>query len=415
MKNQDLDELVRRKMDVSSKVPEHIWDRIETALDEQGTGLAPAKKPFWSLARMLAAGVAAALLVTAGWWTLSLEQDPGAHPGQFLTTEDHTPDPSSSKSGQDDRPLLAHQPDQDQPTHVNDMPILDDRQRVRSQNDAIYPQTPEEAAFFTATLAQIRPDVLPELTVTVQIPEARTINVEKLDNIQWFEQESGTTLHSTENHIGLKDQDMERMSFDPFTRQQASKRTTRDAKQLYYGVSGGYNYGSLEQGGAVAFNTRKNLNEKIFIDGAVGLVLNNSGPYQANFSGDFIAYKSKPQMINSTDRNNKFSNSDAFYFLQVNPTVGINLAKFLDVSVGPDYQQMLTNANSDVVMFQESKLLPKHDLGLTGKAEFGLNQNLKVGILFREGITPIITNNSNISNRRYIQLQLKVQIPRGKD
>lgn len=414
MKNQDLDELVRRKMNVSSKVPEHIWDRIETALEEQGTGLAPVKKPFWSLARMLAAGIAAAILVTAGWWTLSLEQDPVDQPDQFLTKEDYTPASSPPVSGQDDRQVLAHRPDQDQPTHVNDMPILDDRQRIRSQNDTLYPQA-QEAAFSAAALEQIRPDVLPELTVTVQVPEARTINIKKLENIQWLEQESSTTIHSTENHIGLKDQDMERMSFDPFTRQQDSRRTTRDAKQLYYGVSGGYNYGSLEQGGAVAFNTRKNLNEKIFIDGAVGLVLNNSSPYQANFSGDFIAYKSKPQMINSTDRNNKFSNSDAFYFLQVNPTVGINLAQFLDVSVGPDYQQMLTNANSDVVMFQESKLLPKHDLGLTGKAEFGLNQNLKVGILFREGITPIITNNSNISNRRYIQLQLKVQIPRGKD
>lgn len=400
MKHRELDEALKHKLNGASKVPDHIWARIQHELDTKTAPLPKGKFSFRKYFGLMAAAVTALILLSSAWtfyYFLNKE-------AKSLQTEQLA---SKNKIQKSTQPQPIAQQDLAQHDNVEkwannsptqNLPPISKKEFVAYTPENKIIISPIEKIENNSPIAGLKGSIYPEAKMgkqdlIVSLPEINFNSNEK--------------LAFKDNHLGMQLRDEDQMTFDPVIT--SSKHNAN--KKMYYGVSGAYSYGSLDEGGAVAFNTRKNLNERFFIDGSVGLVVNNSSPLQGNFNGDFIAYKSNPQAINAKSKSNLFTNANTFYFVQVNPSVGINVSKNIDVSVGPDYQQMVSNSQYDVVMFEGSKLLPKHDFGLTGKAEIGITPNLKAGLLYREGVTPILANDNNIAARRYFQVQLKIQIP----
>lgn len=412
MKKHKLDELLRKKMDISSKVPEHIWDKIQHELDQQDLlHTASQHKGFRRYFMPLAASIGAIMLLGGGWAIYQFLNPLEALPEDLIQlTQQPTPTPSTSTNVVQEE-VLANQ--QEETVQHAGSSVYTNR---LSEKEFVSSESSEGVAFHYPSTGIVLQDN-PFNTVETQIyPKSNLQQIApNIDKIQ--HQEIQLNNYQPErgfSYIGMSDQEKGLFTFDENGWPEQQK--TPKNKNMYYGVSGAYNYGNLNEGGAVAVNTRKNLNNRFFVDGSVGLVVNNSSPMQGNFNGDFITYKTNPQSISTKNRtNNLFTNSNTFYFVQVNPSIGVNVGKSLDISVGPDYQQMVSNMDADVVMFKTSKLLPRYDMGVTGKAEVKIAPNLKAGVLYREGLTPIIANDNNISSRRYLQLQLKIQLPDKKN
>lgn len=404
MKHRDLDEALKHKLNGASKVPDHIWARIQHELDTKTTTLPKGKFSFRKYFGLMAAAVAALIIMSSAWtFYYFLHKEAKSLQTKQMASNNKIQKPNQLQP-------IAHQ-DLDKHDNVEkwvnntstqNLPPISKKEYVAYTPEHSIIISPIEKIENNSPVAGLKGSIYPIANVSKQ---------DLIVNLPDINLNSNDKLAIKDNHLGMQARDENQLTFDPVVN--TAKHNANN--KMYYGVSGAYSYGTLNEGGAIAINTRKNLNEKFFIDGTVGLVVNNSSPLQGNFNGDFIAYKSNPQAINAKSKSNLFTNTNTLYFVQINPSVGINVGKNIDVSVGPDYQQMVSNTQYNVVMFEGSKLLPKHDFGLTGKAEIGITPNLKAGLLYREGVTPILANDNNIASRRYFQVQLKIQIPsKGK-
>lgn len=400
MRNHELDELLRAKLNQPTPPPAGLWERIEARLDEQGVQpiLAPRPKPkYWTMAASVAALVTA-VGASVYFYNQHNEVQPSSsdivhqtntasNPTHNSTLEEpvqHTPSSQQNNSSVTSTSKIGN--------HINS--------HASALDEPITPSTQNTIDFLAIEYLDAAPQLQLEQFKPAPVVPAQHLNW----NVVLEEDNEQKTLER--NEALVKREEKFTFNLDPLSITEVSR--------IYYGMSGAYHFGSLKSGGALTFNTRKDINERVFIEGNIGLVVNNSTPYQANFKGDFIDFKNRPQTFASATTN-LYTNSDAFYFVQLNPTVGVNVHKRLDLALGPDFQHMVTNNGFDVVMFQQSKLLPKNDLGVTGKAEFGVTENLKAGVLYREGLTPIITNNNFISSRRYLQVMMKLQILKTKE
>lgn len=436
MKNQELDDILRRKLNISSNVPEHIWDDIDIALTEQEkTKTMVTSPPFWKQNRksiITAAAAVTLLIATAGSFYL-FNKD------AVLPT-----DPNEMVANDKSNPLNTNTGIKTSDASLNNEESINDKQDIKTNNKPnnnlqqsanivfspfiekesitanpnasnllITNSTSSNTPANFETIALIHPDLSGQKGIQINIP---IIPIQPLAIIK----EKNTASYNT---IGLQDRAIEKewMAGNEYSESTIFNNKKNTAKSnsndVLLGFAGGYNYGSLSNGGSLALNTRKQLNSKLFVDGSIGLVMNNSSNEQNNFKGDYMSFKKEfAQKISSNNMENLYSQTDPFYFIQVNPSIGINVTKNLDVSIGPDYQQMVSNYSHDVInLVDQSKVLPRYDFGVTGKAELSLSKRIKAGVMMREGLTSIIMNNSNISDRRYFQLQLKYQLPYKND
>lgn len=399
MKNHELDNLLRSKLDRPSQIPGGVWEQIEDKLDVQNQAKASLQKgaptrKVW----LLAASVLAVCAIT-GTLILSKKDAPGVPESPIAQTQD-----------------VGHHSDIVQAEHQDEYTANKSNPTIQKDLSSMQNIAPDHKVAPSTTSSQqheylrpIRPIADWERAELHLVATTRPFT-DLASPLPWkahLEEPSTPSNSIPETSLVFSQiKDADKRTFEQPT-------SNEEEQNVSYGMSGAYNYGSLKNGSTVALTTRRPLNERFFIDGSVGIVMNNSSPYQANFKGDFIAFKREPQRIASAS-SNLFTNSDAFYFVQINPSIGINVGPKMDFSLGTDYQQMLTNRDADVVMFQQSKLLPKHDFGLTGKTEFEITEHLKAGLLYREGITPLLNNNNTISSRRYLQVMLKLQIWKKK-
>lgn len=401
MKNHELDELLRSKLDRHSQVPGGVWGQIEDKLEAQErakTSLQATKpkRKIW----LMAASVLA-VCATAGTLILSDKNARVQDLDPISIVQQENKLPGQAQQNNISESIPNEQPKPDRASNLGLSAPLPNDEQVLAADDAelpiiALPKVITAIAHLETPRLQITESRNPILNFATPLALEISIDEEKIVEAK--------VEKKNFEFAQIKERDKQTFDLPP---------ATKEEPKVSYGMSGAYAYGSLKNGSTVALTTRRPLNDRFFIDGSVGLVMNNSSPYQANFKGDFIAFKREPQQITSS-RSNLFTNSEAFYFVQINPSIGINVGKKLDFSLGTDYQQMLTNRDADVVMFQQSKLLPRHDIGLTGKTEFGITDNLKAGLMYREGITPIISNNNSISSRRYFQVMMKLQIWKKK-
>lgn len=177
-------------------------------------------------------------------------------------------------------------------------------------------------------------------------------------------------------------------------------------------IGGGINYSSLNAGYSLGLSAKQKVGKKFFVDGSIAVLYNNNASNVGSYAGK-PARSSSTTLI--TQSSPAFSSWDNLFYMQVNPSIGYQVTELVGISFGGDLQQLLSSENNiDKIKFTDDgvKLFPTMDLGITGKAEFDLGQNIQTGILFREGINNLFNEQAlPYVNRRYIQVQFKYNIP----
>lgn len=179
-------------------------------------------------------------------------------------------------------------------------------------------------------------------------------------------------------------------------------------------ITGGLNYGSLNTGYMAGISAKQKLGNKLFLEGDLTLLNNQSDQVAAVTPSQYDAFNSG----NGSQRpvtNTVQQGATNFLYLQFNPSVGYSIQKNLSLSIGADLQKWLNNNNSDVktLVFNSSdapKLIPGLDVGITGKTEYAVTKRLKAGLLYREGLNNLIHGSGEYLDRRYIQVQLKFRV-----
>lgn len=383
MNNQAFDELIRKKLNVPTPPPNDLWDRIEEKLDEQPATVAPNGTTMPFLYKGIAAAIVAAIAISALVFINNNENIPSDN----MIVKDNQPTIP-------DATMLTNNSAAIKETSENVI-----KETIVSNEHTVTKTMPTSTNILTNHIPAldvhiVQPDNKVEIP-KITIPETPVINEQIIAK-------QDPAIHTIED-------------YKPFPNEQRLQSPSQSA-DLSMGISGGYNMGSISNGAAFAFNTRKQINDKIYVDGTVGLVMNNADANLASYQGNYFADQKMMRTMNAKARPavNQFANANALYYIQVNPTVGMNLTNRIDVSAGPDYQQMISNTDGDVIHFNAQRLtkkLPKHDFGLTGRAEFKINNNLKAGVTYREGMSSLINNNNDLQNRRYMQVHLKIQLP----
>lgn len=389
MNNQAFDELIRKKLNVPKKAPSDMWERIEQKLDEQDAAKTASKTiPF------LYRGIAAAALLAVAITTFFLwdNEEPSDQSPTFTNIQ-NSADAPTSQNNVAQQPLETAPQKFDRKYNHTAFINLESKNNYAEKKDIKYSsqeQMDSNQAYVISPIIPIQ-NQIGNNHLPISTPETPIIKDNIAQNPTW-------------KHDYLK----------PFPNEQ---RITPETSQsmMTMGISGGYNIGSVSNGAAFAFNTRKQINDKIFVDGTLGLVMNNADANLASYNGNFFADQKMMKASNTKARptTNQFGSANALYYIQINPSFGYNLTKKIDISAGPDYQQMISNTDADVIHFNAERLtkkLPKHDFGITGKAEFSLSPNLKAGVSYREGVSALISNNNDIQNRRYMQVHLKIQL-----
>lgn len=199
----------------------------------------------------------------------------------------------------------------------------------------------------------------------------------------------------------------------------------RPKNNASFSLGGGVNYGSLNTGYAVALNARKSLNRRLYVEGDLGVVSNNSSysssvtsgqlrTLQANASnadkggGDYagLAASAEAAGVERHDEN--------FYYLQFAPTVGYQLSRRLSIGAGPDFQQLLQGGGEKTVVtssdYRSVEVVPDFDFGVQGKTEYAVSSRLKAGLQYREGLNNMFHKGDKLVNRRYMQVHLKYRL-----
>lgn len=194
----------------------------------------------------------------------------------------------------------------------------------------------------------------------------------------------------------------------------------RPNRSVAIGLNGGYNFGNLNSGYAVALKGRANINSQLYVDATVGINMNNL-PYTAA-SVPVSSAKARPT---NADQNSVHlpavkNPTQQLLYVQFNPSVGYKVTNRINVSVGGDLQRIVKDRQSDEinVIFSPEKnkaaLIPQTDLGITAKTEVKIAKHLSAGLLYREGINNMLhskgSNDMSYINRRYMQVQLTYNI-----
>jgi hypothetical protein len=211
---------------------------------------------------------------------------------------------------------------------------------------------------------------------------------------------------------------------DAVTQHYANHTSTNAThKNISLGVNGGYNFGTLNSGYALAINAKTQVSSDVFIGGTIGVAMNNIQTTNTTAVSIPVSNaKARPSAGNQNSVNLPAvtSTTHNLAYIQFNPSVGYNISKNITFSIGGDVQRLVTSKGSEDinVVFDptqnQSSLIPKTDLGITGKTEFKLAKNISTALVYREGVNNLVSNATNgmdYLNRRYIQVQLSYHIP----
>ncbi len=189
----------------------------------------------------------------------------------------------------------------------------------------------------------------------------------------------------------------------------------RDEAKTSIAIGTGVSYGNFKTGITVGVGVRQYLSKDVFFDGVVAMNINQGNERMLNTTGSAKAILMSSKSTSGSSKTNAavITNARDFYYLQVNPTFGLRLNKKFAISAGPDFQQRIRENSDETVIITKSqgaKIIPFTDIGLTGKAEVNLTRDIQTGIMYREGINSFFRG-SDYLNRRYMQVQLKYNIP----
>lgn len=188
-------------------------------------------------------------------------------------------------------------------------------------------------------------------------------------------------------------------------------------KQFSLGFSGAVNYGNQNSGYVLALSARQDLSSKVFIDGSVSMIYNNSSNQVIGLPSSLqnVTMSAAPVKSAMAREAVTYMPSVNTLYIQFNPVVGYRVVDDISISAGPDIQKLMNqNNNNNSFNYYTFKTdgtiaqLPDVDLGLTAQTEVNLSPNLKAGLLYRQGFNHLIApSNINVINRNYFQFQFK--------
>jgi|GEM_PF-1440748 len=405
MSEKDFDNLLKSIMEqetLHTSAPEAGWNKIFNELHPD-TGKQPRAVPFATASRTLqfrkwaavACGIAAA--VFGSYWVLQ-HTDSGdtALPSQQMTTQKEALPPVTGETN-------IALPSQNEPT-------IEAANSTHSHyTRAVQPADQKPAP--GRTVLQQPEDILRQQQEPVIEVQERTVVQETLKEIDVIETKPNKTEQATINTNPYLNYDNNRYTY-----------AANSGKSSSVGINGGYNFGTLNSGYAVALTARTQLTDELFIGGSLGIAMNNMQTTSSTaLSVPVSNVKARPgaNNMNSINTPAVTNSTHQLAYVQFNPSIGYNITKNLTFSVGGDVQRLVNTKSDEVnVIFNaaqnQSAIIPKTDLGVTGKTEFRISKNLSTGLVYREGINNILSNapgDVGYLNRRYIQVQMSYTIP----
>lgn len=433
MGKNELDELLLKKLEEGTLAydPES-WERLSRLLPQEGRSLEGAvairakvtRFKKWSVALGMVAGLA--LIAGSFWW---FQASPEAPEVQQLTT---------TLAEQEGAPIAALPPEAQQ-----GMPAPLAKAAVA---DGLSAGAPVGRPGPMASLLTI-PDIVDDVplrndvdkgAIKGRVPEMPAPKDERSSIVAGGMREDnkkdpapGTSIFDME--AGRPDATIEneaarRRIAGPVDLMAASKPVPEN--RAFIGIGGGMNYGSLNAGYALGITAKANIAGDFFIDGTVAMLYNNNATNTGINNGPSLN-DNKPPVGNgkggggplmAVAPNEVFANSVAspamsvlekLYYVQFNPSIGYEIDKSIMLSVGGDFQKMLSNENEIVVQKEnKAQILPNLDIGLTAKSEIGVTSNITAGLLYREGLNHVFkSDGGRYLNRRYVQVQFKYNLP----
>lgn len=252
--------------------------------------------------------------------------------------------------------------------------------------------------------------------VIIQLPTT------EIEQPQQLKAPNNSKLTTVNEHIALeRNVQKEYLSPAQYLNEQLTTTQQNTGARTSVAVSGGMNYGNTNTGYSAGLSLKQKIAGNLFVDGAVAMVYNNNAANMAINNGKPLEMVMADMGKNTNA--SKSSNSvptpslqpiERLYYVQVNPSVGYQIQKNVSLSVGGDFQRVLNieNETLQISKYQDNKILPRMDVGLTTKSEITVTPNLQAGILYREGMNNLLKQgNVEYVNRRYFQVQFKYNLP----
>lgn len=185
-------------------------------------------------------------------------------------------------------------------------------------------------------------------------------------------------------------------------------------KKASLSLTGGYNQGTINTGYAVGVNTRKNLGDKLYLEGDIAFSSARNTQQTLSMETEmFDTYlATAPSNFVLSPKGSYTSPVANMYYLQVTPVVGFQVVKNVSLGAGADVQRMFRDNDNTIFVAngEAPKPVPRMDYGLVGKTEYTLFRTLKAGVQYRYGMNSVLAPEKNYLNRSYLQVQLKLGI-----
>lgn len=405
MSKNEFDELLLKKLQEEELDydPKH-WEHLSQLLPPS---LSPAanRGRKWLVATGIAA--AAAFVLAAVFYMKLVDKD--NEPAPALAQQPAVPAKPEAATPSE----TAQQPEANAQTGQQSIaPVLTGNSSQRPGNSR--PQQALPATHQPAAPAQVVPQQAPE---PAPVPEGIAHKAPETQPVL----PQSPAQQAAESAVVTKRENRPQASFpiyDNYGSQKHNYNSGAKANRTSVSLGGGVNYGNLNTGYTVGVSARTKIAGNFFVDGAVAMMYNNNTNNVVNYNGasslakgGLAARPSSAQLPASP----AVEPTQNLYYVQVNPSIGYQIDKNVALSVGSDFQQMLSRtdgAEKVQLAADNAKIFPAFDVGLTTKSEFNITPRIQAGLLYREGLSNLLKNDGNkYVNRRYFQVQFKYNIP----
>lgn len=170
-------------------------------------------------------------------------------------------------------------------------------------------------------------------------------------------------------------------------------------------VTGGFNRGASNFGFAFGLNGSTRISNRFSLEGDVAYIRNNTSSITdaSDLQLNAMSYALADGTSKSTINKIELPDVSRISYLQFAPSVNYRVGK-LQLGVGADVQQMIQEGSNENVIYLKDfdmKILPRTDVGYTGKVHYNINSKIRAGVQYREGLQSAI--DQKYFNRRYFQ------------
>jgi hypothetical protein len=407
MSKNEFDELLLKKLQEEElEYNQEHWEHLSQLLPPS---LAPAanKGRKWFIATGIAA--AAAFILAAVFYAKLMDKNKDAFPVQEPVLAKNKAEEAQSPATQNlvHTPSVTTQQNVPAPSlHNNQTPVITgNSSQANLKQPAVNPVT--------------QPPVVPQHIIPEQQPKQETVAHQTPEEkapvppSPWNDKKENTNT--------VAHNKTERNSFPVYpnnfdNRQSGFTGAGSKNNRTSVSVGGGVNYGNLNTGYTVGVSARTKIAGNFFVDGAVAMMYNNNANNVVNYNGGAnTVAKSFARPGGQLPASPSVEPTQNLYYVQVNPSIGYQIDRNIAMSVGSDFQQMLSRtdgAEKVQLAADNAKIFPAFDVGLTTKSEFNITPNIQAGLMYREGLSNLLKNDGNqYVNRRYFQVQFKYNIP----